>query len=70
MKERMHNKGAVMLCKFIQNSQFLWVTNERLRPNACFNCKYNNKFTKVYHIFPKDTGTEVAKVLCTKEITG
>jgi len=24
----------------------------------------------VYHIFPKDSGTEMAKVLCTKKITG
>jgi len=71
MKERLRNQGAVMMRKFIQNFQFLWVTKERLRPNACFNCKYyNNKSTKVYQIFPKYTGTEEAKVLCTKEITG
>jgi len=70
MKERMRNQDAVVMCKFIQNFQFLWVTNERLRSNAYFNCKYNNKSTRVYHIFPKDTGTEAARVLSTKEITG
>jgi hypothetical protein len=69
MKERMRNQGAGMVCKFIQSFQFLWVKNERLRLNACYICKYNNKSTKLYHILPKDSGTETAKVLCTKDIT-
>jgi len=70
IKERLRNQGAVT-CKFTQNFQFLWVTYERLIPNACFICKCNNnKSTKVFHILPKGTGTETAKVLCTKEITG
>jgi len=69
MKERLRNQCDGMLCKFTQNFQFLWVTNERLRPNACFIYKYNNKSTRAYQILPKDTGTETAKVLCTKEIT-
>jgi hypothetical protein len=66
--KKLRNHGTVMLCKFIQNFQFLWVTNEPLRPNSCFI--YNNKSTKVYHILPKDTGTETAKILRTKEIRG
>jgi hypothetical protein len=62
---RLLNHVAVVLCKFIQKFKFLWVTNERLNQTHALSVSIIISLPK-FNIFPKDTGTETATVLCTK----